>query len=346
MEKDHFGTAGHNRLSRGASRTDANSCSPSSSSASPPVEVIIFANTAPTNNITTNSCPSAVDATEVRGTSGSQSVEDFYQGQILRRRSQVQALKLQRAERTSSFVTATTATTDASTSNDVKSVGSGGWRNRIISRYNSSMLELSTMARNRNMTQNMHNATWGESKQDDTMDNSSLFSTPQIIHQNRERLFLELLRPSISSETLSSPKADLPSHPNQEADNKYDTLQLDTITADSARSLTEMILARREQRRKSIASLRELRRKSESIPVMINQHLNQHQQHQQQQTQGINATTGIIRNSCNTHYAAGESDMPTATTTTTTTTTTTAPSLHSVLQQQMDLSHSCTEKKT
>jgi hypothetical protein len=38
-----------------------------------------------------------------------------------------------------------------------------------------------------------------------------------------------------------------------------------------------MIVAWREQRRKSIDSLRELRKKSESIPVII-QHLNQHQQ--------------------------------------------------------------------
>jgi hypothetical protein len=71
----------------------------------------------------------------------------------------------------------------------------------------------------------MHNATWGESKQEDTMYKTSLFSTAQTIHQNRERLFLELLRPSTSSETLSSPKAsDLPSIPNQEAYNNYDTL--------------------------------------------------------------------------------------------------------------------------
>jgi hypothetical protein len=148
------------------------------------------------------------------------------------------------------------------------------------------MLELSTMARNTNRAQNMHNATWGESKQEDTMYNTSLFSTAQKIHQNRERLFLELLRPSTSSEALSSPKtSDLPSIPNQAADTNYDTLLLDTITADSAHSLSEMIVARREQRRKSIASLRELRKKSESIPVMI-QHLNQHQQ----QTQGMNTS--------------------------------------------------------
>jgi hypothetical protein len=52
------------------------------------------------------------------------------------------------------------------------------------------------------------------------------------------------IRLSTSSETLSSPKSsDLPSIPNQEADNNYDTLLLDTITADSAHSLTEMIVA-------------------------------------------------------------------------------------------------------
>lgn len=301
MEEDHFRTF-HKRASLSASRSTSSSCSPS-----PPVEVIIFPNNSPSNN-----------AADESG-SDLQSFEDFYQGQINRRRSQVQALKLQRAQRTSSFVTAATATsTAASTSNmsrmpqsaagrhEMGSVGSGGWRNRIISRYTSSMLELSTMAKNRNIAKNMQNATWDENNNEDAKHSSSLLSTRQIIHQNRERLFMGLLRPTTSCELLSSHYVDPSSIQNQGTDDISDQLLLDTITTDSALSLRELILARRVVRKKSIASLRELHRKPDPIPVMI------HHQHQEQ-AQGTNAD--ITNNSSWTEYTANRIEMPTVTTT-------------------------------
>jgi hypothetical protein len=207
------------------------------------------------------------------------------------------------------------------------SVGSGGWRNRIISRYASSMLELSTMAKNKNVAINMQNATWDENNNVDDKHSSSLLSIKQIIHQNRERLFMELLRPTTSCELLSSHCVDPSSIQNQGTDDKSDQLLLDTIITDSALSLRELVLVRRVVRKKSIASLRELRRKPESSPVMI------HHQHQEQ-AEGMNAD--ITNNSLWTEHTADRIEMRTVT-------TASAPSSQDVLQHMYSY-HPCIEE--